>query len=409
MQHRAPPPPLLTPLPDPGYIDPSQVEPLPPLLEPEPWYRGGPLTVLWRLLLGLFALIEWLIGAAALTVGLAIMSAIPVVQFLVLGYLLEAGARVARSGWPSDGFIGVRLAARIGKAIAATCILLIPVSLVSAVATQAAIIDPGGPSARAWRVGLFVLIALTFTHIAAAALRGGKLIYFLWPFNALWLVRRILSGGYYAEARDGVWETVQRLRLPHYFWLGLRGFLAGLMWLAVPVTLLVMGHIPGIGILFGWLGAFALAFVLFYLPFLQVHMAAEDRFWACAEVWVVREAFQKAPFLFTASLILTLLTALPLYLLRIETVPAETAWLPGLVFIAFSFPSRLAAGWALGVARHREGPAHFLWRIVMWVPMLPVPLFYVLIVYFTQFTSWNGVWSLYEQHAFLLPVPLLGG
>jgi hypothetical protein len=29
------------------------------------------------------------------------------------------------------------------------------------------------------------------------------------------------------------------------------------------------------------------------------------------------------------------------------------------------------------------------------------------IVYFTQFTSWHGVASLYEQHAFLLPVPFL--
>jgi hypothetical protein len=35
--------------------------------------------------------------------------------------------------------------------------------------------------------------------------------------------------------------------------------------------------------------------------------------------------------------------------------------------------------------------------------------FYVLIVFFTQFTSWTGVWSLYEQHAFLVPVPFFGG
>ena len=40
--------------------------------------------------------------------------------------------------------------------------------------------------------------------------------------------------------------------------------------------------------------------------------------------------------------------------------------------------------------------------------MLPVAAFYVLIVFFSQFTAWRGVWSLYEQHAFLLPVPFLG-
>ena len=40
--------------------------------------------------------------------------------------------------------------------------------------------------------------------------------------------------------------------------------------------------------------------------------------------------------------------------------------------------------------------------------MLPVVAFYVLIVYFTQYVSWYGGLSLYEQHAFLLPVPFLG-
>jgi hypothetical protein len=32
----------------------------------------------------------------------------------------------------------------------------------------------------------------------------------------------------------------------------------------------------------------------------------------------------------------------------------------------------------------------------------------VMIVYITQFTGWDGIWGLYEQHAFLLPVPFLG-
>jgi hypothetical protein len=136
-------------------------------------------------------------------------------------------------------------------------------------------------------------------------------------------------------------------------------------------------------------------------------MAAEDRFWAGFEVWAVRADFLRAPFLFTISLFVTLLTALPLYLLRIETVPAETAWLPGLFFIMSIFPSRLAAGWALGRAKMSEEPRHWIWRLIAWVPMLPLALFYVFIVYFAQFTSHNGVWSLYEQHAFLLPVPAL--
>jgi hypothetical protein len=39
--------------------------------------------------------------------------------------------------------------------------------------------------------------------------------------------------------------------------------------------------------------------------------------------------------------------------------------------------------------------------------MLPVGLAYAVIVFFTQYTAWHGIWSLYEQHAFLLSVPFL--
>ncbi len=40
--------------------------------------------------------------------------------------------------------------------------------------------------------------------------------------------------------------------------------------------------------------------------------------------------------------------------------------------------------------------------------MVPVAAIYVVLVYLTQYLSWYGVWSLYEQHAFLVPVPFLG-
>jgi hypothetical protein len=37
--------------------------------------------------------------------------------------------------------------------------------------------------------------------------------------------------------------------------------------------------------------------------------------------------------------------------------------------------------------------------------MLTFSALYGVVVYFTQFVAWGGIWSLYEQHAFLLPVP----
>jgi hypothetical protein len=375
----------------------------------QPQYRAGLVRRGWRLaariIRGIGSALEWLLGAMLLPIGLAVLAALPVLQFLSLGYLLEAGGRVARSGRIRDGFIGVRLAARLGGAVLASWLLLWPVRFVADFARSAQIIDPGSQIARSWRLGLLVLIGLTALHIAAALARGGKLRYFLWPFNFIWLLRRLIRGGYYAEARDAVANVVLSLRLPYYFWLGLRGFTAALIWLAPPVTLLAAGHaVP----LLGFLGALVLAWVLLYLPFLQLRLARDNRFRAAFELRQARAEFCRAPWAYSFAFVIVLLLALPLYLLKIEVVPAEAAWLPSLVFITFIFPARLLTGWALARAGRRETPRHWFFRWTGRVPLIPAALIYVLVLYFTQFTSWNGVWSLYEQHAFLVPVPFFG-
>jgi hypothetical protein len=353
--------------------------------------------------------LEWLFGAAVLTVGLAVLAALPVLQFLSLGYLLEAGGRVARTGRLRDGFIGVRLAARLGCVVLGCWLLLLPVRLVAGLARSAQVIDPGGRIAEGWRVGLLVLIGLTAVHVGAACARGGRLRYFAWPFNVFWLLRRLLRGGYYAEARDAVWDTAMSLRLPYYFWLGFRGFVGALAWLALPVTLLALGRVgtPG-AVLAGFLGALLLALVLLYLPFLQTRLAMTNRLSAVFALGAVRADFKRAPWAFAFAFLVTLLFALPLYLLKIEVVPREAAWLPSLVFIAFIFPARLLTGWAVARAERRPTPRHWFFRWTGRLPLLPAALFYVLIVFFTQYTSWNGVWGMYEQHAFLVPVPFFG-
>jgi hypothetical protein len=353
--------------------------------------------------------LEYLFGIAALMVALAVLAALPVLQFLSLGYLLEAGGRVGRTGRLRDGLIGVRLAARLGGIVGASWLLLLPVRLVSDLATSAQIIDPGSATAAAWRRGLLVLIIVTAVHIVAACARGGKLRYFLWPFNFVWLVRRLFRGGYYTEARDAVWNNAVSLRLPYYFWLGLRGFLVALSWLVVPVTLLAIGQRPmPLAVVVGWLGALILAWVVLHLPFLQLRMAAANRLATGFDLRGVRADYRRAPWAFAVALVLTLAFALPLYLLKIEIIPREAAWLPSLVFIAFIFPARLVTGWALGRAQRRLTPRHWFFRWTGRLPLVPAALFYVLVVFFTQYTSWNGALSLYEQHAFLLPVPFVG-
>jgi hypothetical protein len=354
-------------------------------------------------------LLEWLFGAGTLMIGLAVLASLPVLQFLSLGYLLEAGGRVARTGQLRDGFIGVRRAARLGGIVAGCWLLLLPVRLVASLANSAAIIAPGGRMAAAWHSGLVVLTIVTAIHLAATCARGGRLRYFFWPFNLFWLLRRVLRGGYYAEARDAVWEMAVSLRLPYYLAQGLRGFFTAAAWLVMPVTLLALGRMPApAGPLVGLTGAALLALVLLFLPFLQLRTAAMARLSAGFEVRAVRAEFRRAPWAFAFAFVLTLAFALPLYLLKIELVPREAAWLPSLVFIAFIFPARLMTGWALSRAARRVTPRHWFFRWTGRVPLLPAAAFYVLVVFFSQYTTWNGVWSLYEQHAFLVPVPFFG-
>ena len=380
----------------------------PPPLPAESDARPRPRT---RSEIAMFAAgVEWIFGFFCMIGALAILASLPILQFLSLGYLLEAGGRVARTGRLREAFIGIRTIARVGGIVLASWLFLLPVRLIADMSYEAQIIDPGGRAAAGWRLGLYIAMAIVFLHITLACARGGKLRYFLWPFNFIWFIVRLCRGGYYTQARDNVWNFALSLRLPHYFWLGLRGFGAAFAWLVVPVTCLGLGHskLPGAPVL-GVLGAIMLGVVLLYLPFLQLRLAATDRFAQGFNLFAVRRDFRCAPWAFATSIIVTLLFALPLYLFKIETVPSEAAWLPGLIFIAFIYPARLLTGWAMGRAMRRHGePRHWFFRVTGRLPLLPVAGFYVLIVFFAQYTSWNGVWSLYEQHAFMLPIPFFG-
>ncbi len=171
--------------------------------------------VLWRAACAIAWAMEWLFGLLSLLLGLATLAALPLVQVLSLGYFLESAARVARTGRLRDGVIGARRAAHVGCVAAASWLSLIPAWLVGSYARSAELIDPGGPTARRWWIGLFVVTALSLFHIAVSCARGGRLRDFLRPIgHPLWLVRRLRAGGLYAESRDGLWAFVVALRYP---------------------------------------------------------------------------------------------------------------------------------------------------------------------------------------------------
>ena len=175
-------------------------------------------------------------------------------------------------------------------------------------------------------------------------------------------IRLALEPGAYARARDAVWDFTVNLRLPYYFWLGLRGFVGAVAWLVLPVSLLASAsRLPnGAAQLVGFVGGGLLALVLVHLPFLQARFAAENRLAAMFELGALRRQFGRAPLAFLVALFFTLALALPLYLLKIEIVPREAAWLPSLLFVVSIFPARFLTGWALARANDRRTPRHFI-------------------------------------------------
>ena len=51
----------------------------------------------------------------------------------------------------------------------------------------------------------------------------------------------------------------------------------------------------------------------------------------------IRAAFKRAPWAFALAFLVTLASALPLSLLKIEVIPREVGWLETLVFVLFIF------------------------------------------------------------------------
>jgi len=369
------------------------------------------------------------------------------------GYLLEASGRVAKSGRLRDGFIDIGQFARVGSIVAGTWLCLLIPRLVASLATDAWLIDPEGFSASGWRMAQFACTGFVICHILLAWYSGGRLRHFFWPvlaplqfaavlggricgpllrplMNAAWpalaedlyrhraladwfppaiLLAGIRRGRMLAEARDAVWDFVVSLQPAHYFWLGLRGFVGALAWLLVPSLMLIAGT-SGRGpatVVIGYLGALAMTYVVFYLPLLQTHFACANRWRAMFELSEARAQFRRAPIACWLAIAITLLFALPLYLLKIEPPPRELWWTLTILFVVFIYPARLFTGWAVGRALHHARPRFVLVRWLARLAAIPIVVFYVFILFFSQYTSFLGPASILEQHAFLVPVPFL--
>lgn len=382
----------------------------PPLTISVPPPIPAPASVAHRLIAGLGRTGDRLLGFAGIIVSLAVVSAIPFLNLLSLGYLLEASARVGKSGRLRDGFIGIARFAAGARIILACWIWILPIRLIDSFRRDAELIAPGSDRVVSLRITLVILTLLIGAHLIRACLRGGKWRHFIWPAPIRFL--RELAGDIdTAPLRARVRSFCCDLNLIHFFRLGALGFAGAFLWLLPPViVLLLAANIPnpGLATLISLAGSLFLGVVVLYLPFLQTRFAMTGAFREFFSLAATRERFTRAPLAFWFALFITLLFALPLYLLKIELTPNEVAWLPNLVFVLFIFPARLLLGWALSRAERHPARRFWLSRWTARFAAIPVVATYAFVVWLSQYLSWHGSLSLLEQHAFLVPAPLLG-
>jgi len=344
---------------------------------------------------------------------MAVMTALPIIQLVAFGYLLDVAGRLAKGGNLRDALDWLRPAGQLGLAILATLLVSLPIGLLGHWATVGEVISPGSRQAQAMRIGAIMLVVVGTIYLAWALARGGRWWHYLWP-QPLRFLREAWRPSTWASAADRGADWLGEWQFGRRFWLGLRGAIATLIWL-LPATVIILVNRHGQSGLAGLIGGvafLALGITLLYLPMLQAHFAAQGRFAAMFEVRKIRADFRRAPWAWLAALILTLVVLpIPLYLLKIEPPPPELVWLPTWLFIAFMLPARIACGLALRRAGHRPEPQGRTAALSRWLVRLltlPVVAVYLLFVLLSQFTSWDGLQTWVHQHAVLVPAPFVG-
>jgi len=340
--------------------------------------RGG-----WAQLLGWA---ETGLGVGGLVAALSALAAFPVANVLTLGYLLEASGRVARTRRLRAGFPGARRAARLTGLVLVGWFLYLPLRVAAGFWKDAQLVDSQGRALLVLSGVLAMLCAAAVTVLLVVLLKPGK-------------------GGI-----DLV-ELVTSLRIPHLFWLGLRGLVGGVLWLAIPVGMMWGAtQIPGEegrlarGLL-GLAGGMMLTIVVMVLPFLQTEFARTGDAHAFARPGGVIRSIHRAPLACAFGLTILLVFSLPLYLGKIELPPRELGWLPAIFFLLLGWPARLALGWSWSRTERRDDARPRIWIWLGRALAFTVATGYALFVWLMQFLAWTGAEGMLEQHAFLLPTP----
>ncbi len=371
---------------------------------PVPWKH--PIKFVGLVISRLFAFVS-------LMLVLAVLAAIPIVNFFVLGYFLNVEGRVARSGKIRDGFPLLDIAPRFVTIAAGVWIFLLPLRFLSSFAADARLIDPGATADINFHIGLNIAWALITVHLIFALARGGSFWCFVRPFkNIRWTIKQLREGSYFAHADQKIQEFVRRMEIKNHFSLGIRGFAVAFLWLLIPTVLFSIAEEPeGIQILLTLIGGFLLAITLSWAPFLQARFASEGNFSAGMQLREVRSLYAHSPIVWSLSLVVLYLLALPLYLFKAFLLPADAMWLITLVFVVSIYPTRILLGWVYHRAvkkREAEKKAHWSVRLLFGTLIVLLIGIFVFILFFTQFLGEQGKLVLFHHHSLLLPAPFQG-
>ena len=370
-------------------------------LPPCPSPRHHPFRALgWLFLVGT--------GLASLLLLLAILAAIPIVNLLALGTMLEAEGRVVRSGRLRDGIPFAGALPRLGGIVIGTWLWLLVIRFVTQASADAALIDPGGPSARGWALVRFAVSLLVGFHLLATWFFGGSLPSFFRPVrNGRRLLRALHAGTAWGTASAALAQIIDTVHPGRLFSLGLRGFVGTFLWLLLPTLLFsFLGDTTKPGqVLVTLLGAILLGIALAWVPFLQARFAAEQRLAVFRDLGTVRELWRRAPVVMLLALVILYGLSLPLYLFKIVAAPRDAVLFLTPIFILTIYPARLAVGWATHRAQARPARA---WRLLRWpvtALLVPVLALYLFLLFFTPAIDAFGKRALFDHHALLIPTP----
>ncbi len=395
----------------------SVTTPLPPAERPRPtlddYLGGGRLAELPSPLRHPVAATVWsvraLFGIVSLIVLLAILAAIPLVNFLVLGYLLEAEGRLARTGKLRGAIPLLSIAPRLGAIALCVWLWVLPLRLLANAAADARLIDPAGKAAARLDFFTSALAVLIGVHICFALARGGSFACFFRPLkNVRWTIRQLRSGGYFDRAANEIAAFVSGLRLRHHFLLGVRGFCGGLSLDLRSDSSCLPPPKRRKGCRFSsrcwaaccsspsWRGS----------PFCKRGSPRRTDSERCSNWRAVRRLFCRAPLAWLLGDRLRVRVGTAAVSAQDFSAAAgrDVVRDAGVYRQHLSGPPRDRLGVRAGDCA-KSGPAWFGTRWSARALMLPLLVLFVVLLFFTQFIGQHGKGVLFEHHAFLLPVP----